>query len=55
MTFQEGPADTLSYMLLGFGVIFGVMALYIGGLWIRLRNGRRDVSMLESMDIESRR
>jgi hypothetical protein len=49
MFFQEAPADTFNYMLLGFGVILGTTALYILSLWIRMRNTRRDLALLEEM------
>lgn len=49
MFLQDAPADTFSYMLLGFGVILGTVALYILSLWIRRRNTRRDLALLEEM------
>ncbi|HSR47390.1 MAG TPA: hypothetical protein VLL77_05325 [Anaerolineales bacterium] len=49
MLLQDAPAETLNYMLLGFGVILGTIALYILSVWIRMRNTRRDLALLEEM------
>lgn len=34
---MEAPANTLNYMIAGYIVIFGVMAVYIASLVIRFR------------------
>jgi hypothetical protein len=47
---QIAPADTVSFMLLGYAVILGSMGLYIVSLWIRFRNARRDLSLLTEID-----
>lgn len=52
MLFQQGPADTLDYMLLGYGVIFGVLGLYILNLLLRFRSLRRDEELLADMTEE---
>jgi hypothetical protein len=49
MLIQQGPADTLTYMLLGFAVILGVMGLYIANIALRFRNMRRDLKVLEDI------
>jgi uncharacterized membrane protein YedE/YeeE len=49
MPIQQGPADTVSYMLLGFGVILGIMALYLLSLWLRSRSAERDEAMLKEI------
>jgi len=49
MYFQDATADTLNYMILGYAVILGVMALYVLSLWIRTRNARRDLAALEDL------
>jgi hypothetical protein len=46
---QEGPAETTDFMLLGFSVILGVMALYVANLFLRFRNLRRDREILEDV------
>ncbi len=47
---QEGPAQTTGYMLAGYGVIFGVMALYLISLILRTRNLSLDLETLEEID-----
>ncbi len=44
-----GPAETLGYMLAGYGVIFGVMIVYMISLAVRWRNLRKDEEMLEQL------
>lgn len=46
---MEGPANTLSYMLAGYGIIFGVIIVYVASLFIRARNLRQDEEILEKM------
>jgi hypothetical protein len=46
---MQGPADTLNYMLAGYGIIFGVMLIYIISLFIRARNLRQDEEILEQL------
>lgn len=47
---QEGPAETTNYMLLGYGVIFTVLAIYLISLYIRQRNLKRDEDLLEEIE-----
>ncbi len=49
---QEGPAQTGNYMIAGYAVIFGVMALYLVSLVVRWRNSLRDLEMLQGLDKE---
>ncbi len=44
---DSGPIDTLNYMLLGFGVIFGVLFLHLWSLRARRVNFEKDIEMLE--------
>ena len=46
---QEGPADTTSYMLAGYAIIFGVMLLYLISLLVRQRNLQKDLEVLEEI------
>ena len=46
---QEGPADTTSYMIAGYSVIFGVMLLYVISLMVRQRNLQKDLEVLEEI------
>ena len=49
---QTGPAETTSYMIAGYTVIFGSMALYLASLFVRWRNLSQDLAVLEEMDEE---
>ncbi len=47
---QQGPAETTRYMIAGYAVIFGVMFIYLVSLFIRNRNLKRDLKLLEEME-----
>jgi hypothetical protein len=47
---QQGPAETTRYMIAGYAVIFGVMFIYLVSLFIRNRNLKRDLEILEEME-----
>jgi hypothetical protein len=47
---QQGPAQTSNYMIAGYAVIFGVMAIYLVSLAIRRRNLQRDMDVLEEIE-----
>jgi hypothetical protein len=49
---QEGPADTTSYMIAGYAIIFGVMLLYLSSLLVRQRNLEKDLEVLEEIQGE---
>jgi hypothetical protein len=49
MWLQEAPADTLSYMLLGFGVIFVSMGFYLASMVLRARGLRKDEEILDEI------
>ena len=44
---QDGPAQTTNYMIAGYAVIFGVIAIYLLSLYIRQRNLKQDLAILE--------
>jgi hypothetical protein len=46
---QEGPAQTVGYMIAGYTVIFGVMALYLVSLVVRQRNLKQDLETLQEL------
>jgi hypothetical protein len=46
----DAPANTLSYMIAGFVVIFGVMIIYLISLVIRHRNLHQDLQTLEEIE-----
>ena len=47
---QQGPADTTSYMWLGFGIIFGVMILHVVSLYNRANRLKKDQAFLEELE-----
>jgi len=49
---QEGPANTTSYMVAGYAVIFGVMLIYLISLLVRQRNLQRDLEVLQEIQGE---
>ena len=50
MFLQESVPDTSQYMILGYTVSFLVIGLYVLSLYIRNRNLKRDITLLEDMD-----
>lgn len=42
--------DTSGYMFLGYGFLFVAMAVYLASLYIRQRNFRRDIELLEELE-----
>jgi hypothetical protein len=50
MFFQQGPADTMNYMIMGYAVIFGMMALFIVSLAVRFQNLRKDLAVLDEIE-----
>lgn len=46
----DAPANTTTYMIAGYAVIFGVMLIYLISLYIRQRNLSQDMQMLESLE-----
>ena len=50
MFLQQGPADTVNYMIMGFSVIFGAMTLYIVSLVVRVQSLRKDQAVLDEID-----
>ena len=47
MLFQSAPANTTSYMIAGYAVIFGVILLYILSMVIRQHNLMQELQILE--------
>jgi hypothetical protein len=52
MNLLDGPAETFNYMVLGFGVILGCMAIFVASLVIRFRNLRRELEVYEAIETE---
>lgn len=47
---MEQPANTMSYFIAGYGVIFGVMVFYLASLILRWRNLKQDEALLKDLD-----
>lgn len=47
---MDAPAQTLSYMIAGYAVIFIVMLVYEISLVVRARNLRQDEEMLQELE-----
>jgi hypothetical protein len=47
---QEGPAQTSVYLVAGYTVIFGVMALYLISLVVRRKNLQQDLETLQEIE-----
>jgi len=47
---QQGPADTLTFMIAGYAVIFGVILIYLASLAIRNRNFKQDIEILQEFE-----
>jgi hypothetical protein len=45
----ETPPDTSQYMIAGYAISFIVMLLYVFSLYLRSRNLKRDLDMLEEL------
>lgn len=52
---QVPPPDTLSYMIAGYAVIFGVILVYLISLFIRQHSLRRDLQTLEDLEKEEKK
>lgn len=46
---MEGPANTVSYFIAGYIVIFGSLILYLVSLVVRHRSLQQDKAILEEM------
>ena len=51
----EGPAQTFNYMLLGYGVILGCIAVLVISMLARYRSLQRDLHMLDELETQSKR
>ena len=49
---SQAPAETTPYMIAGYAVIFGVMALYLVSLILRTRKLAQDLEALRQFDEE---
>jgi len=49
---DQGPAETIGYMIAGYVVIFGGLLLYISSLIVRARNITKELERVERTDFE---
>lgn len=47
---EQGPIETTNYMIMGYSVIFGVMLIYLVSLFLRFRNLKQDMEVLEEIE-----
>ena len=47
---MDTTPNTVNFMIIGFVVIYGVMAAYLGSLLVRYRNLRQDVQTLDELE-----
>lgn len=50
---MDGPANTMVYMIAGYGVIFAVLLIYLISLVVRWRNLRQEEEILREIDKKS--
>jgi hypothetical protein len=50
MLFQQGPAETTNFMILGFAFIFIPILIYVWSLYNRTNRQKKDLEMLEELD-----
>jgi len=50
--FLETTPDTSAYMIAGYTLAFLVMGIYVASLYIRSRNLKRDLEVLEAIQTE---
>lgn len=51
---QQAPAETTRFMIAGYSVIFVIMLLYVISIFVRRRNLRRDLKILDEMEMEAK-
>lgn len=47
---QESTPDTTGYMIAGYVIAFLFMGLYVASMYLRTRNLKQDMSMLQEME-----
>lgn len=50
MLFQEATPDTSGYMIAGYVITFVVMGLYVASIYLRSRNLKQDMTVLQELD-----
>ena len=54
MFLQDPTPDTSGYMIAGYAVAFGVMAIYLVSMIVRFRNLNQDQELLKAISNESK-
>ena len=54
MLLQDVTPDTSGYMVAGYTIFFVIFAIYLLSVFLRTRNLRKDLGVLEAMEKESR-
>jgi len=52
MNLLQAPAETFNYMLMGYAFILGVLSLYLISIAIRFRKLKREIVLLEQVEVE---
>ena len=52
---QDVPLETTHYMIAGYAVIFTIMLLYLASLFIRSRNLKQDMQVLQQIEAQESR
>jgi hypothetical protein len=47
---QQGPAETTSYFIAGYVIFFSVMLIYLASYFVRFRNLKQDIALLEDLE-----
>jgi hypothetical protein len=50
MFFQETIPDTSGYMIAGYAITFIILGIYVASMYLRSRNYKQDMTVLEEMD-----
>jgi hypothetical protein len=50
MFFQEITPDTSGYMIAGYAITFVVLGIYVASLYLRNRNYRQEMALLEELE-----
>ncbi len=53
-TLQQAPAETTRYMVAGYSVIFSIMLVYIVSIFLRRRNLKRDLKILNELEAKEK-
>jgi len=52
MSLFQAPPDTTGYMIAGYAVLFGVMLVYLVSYFVRYKNLKADLEVLQEIENE---